>query len=238
MTYTERDHDSAPSSTGSQQLIADIEREVRYTQGLTGRKRLDARVMAAIKAVPRDWFVPSESRFLAYSNQPLAIGYGQTISQPYIVALMTDLLAAQDSDRVLEIGTGSGYQAAILSRLCAEVYTIERIEKLQGLAQQCFNRLGCNNIHSRVGDGCYGWPEQAPFDSILVTAAAASIPQALLDQLKPGGRLVIPVGSPGMYQELRLIEKDPRGRFTSSTILGVAFVPLVQDGGQGDHPEW
>lgn len=211
----------------TRQLIADIEQEVRYTQSLTGRKRLDPRVMAAMASVPRDQFIAPELRQLAFTNQPVAIGHGQTISQPYIVALMTDLLAIKSTDRVLKIGTGSGYQSAILSQLCAEVYSVERIYILHKRACECFNKLGYHNIHTAVANGYHGWLEHAPYDGIIVTAAASHIPQPLLDQLKPGARLVIPVGLQGLRQELLLIEKNEQGEFESTSIITVAFVPLV-----------
>jgi protein-L-isoaspartate(D-aspartate) O-methyltransferase len=207
-------------------MIADIEAEVEYTRSLTGRKALDPRVMAAMARVPREKFVPDELLDAAFDNGPLPIGHGQTISQPYIVALMTDLLRLDPDDRVLEIGTGSGYQTAILSCLANTVYTVELIPELGEIAAGQLAALNYTNIDYRIGNGYEGWPEHAPYDAIIVTAAAPEIPPALIDQLKPGGRLVIPVGWQYMPQELMLIEKDTHGAIHSRGILGVAFVPL------------
>jgi len=207
-------------------MIADIEAEVEYTCSLTGRKALDPRVMAVMGQVPREQFVPHEMHDAAYDNGPLPIGHGQTISQPYIVALMTDLLQLGPDDRVLEIGTGSGYQTAILSCLAKAVYTVELIPELGEVAAGKLTALDYTNIHYRIGNGYAGWPEHAPYDAIIVTAAAPEVPPALIDQLKPGGRLVIPVGWQYMPQELMLIEKDMQNVIHSRGILGVAFVPL------------
>jgi protein-L-isoaspartate(D-aspartate) O-methyltransferase len=207
-------------------MIADIEAEVDYTRSLTGRKALDPRVMAVMGQVPREQFVPHEMHDAAYDNGPLPIGHGQTISQPYIVALMTDLLKLGPDDRVLEIGTGSGYQTAILSSLAKTVYTVELIPELGEVAAGKLAGLDYTNIHYRIGNGYEGWPEHAPYDAIIVTAAAPEVPPALIDQLKPGGRLVIPVGWQYMPQELMLIEKDMHNVIRSRGILGVAFVPL------------
>jgi len=207
-------------------MIADIEAEVAYTRTLTGRKALDPRVMAVMARVPREKFVPHEMHAAAYDNGPLPIGHGQTISQPYIVALMTDLLRLGPDDRVLEIGTGSGYQTAILSCLAKSVYTVELIAELGAAAAGKLAALNYTNIHYRIGNGYAGWPEHAPYDAIIVTAAAPEVPPALIDQLKPGGRLVIPVGWEYMPQELMLIEKDAHNAVHSRGILGVAFVPL------------
>ena len=211
-------------------MIREIEAEVGYTRRYIGKNELDPRVMAAMKAVPRHEFVPSNQQLLAYINGPLSIGHGQTISQPYIVALMTDLMNVNEDSVVLEIGTGSGYQAAILSQLVKQVYTMEVIPELKELAQVKFDNLGYNNIECRLGDGHEGWPEHAPFDAIIVTAAAAEIPEALLDQLKTDANLVIPVGSTYGPQELLLIHKDQQGKITTRNILAVAFVPLVKTG--------
>jgi protein-L-isoaspartate(D-aspartate) O-methyltransferase len=208
-------------------MISDIEAEVRYTQHLTGRKAFDPRVMQAMAEVPRDRFVPASLRMMAFDNGPLPIGHGQTISQPYIVALMTDLLQPDPGHSVLEIGTGSGYQAAILSRLCARVYTVELVRELGEAAADRLQAQGYHNIETRIGNGYTGWPEYAPYDGIIVTAAAPYIPPALAEQLKPGGRLVIPVGEMHGRQDLQLVEKDARGGIHSRTILGVAFVPLL-----------
>ncbi|MGH8135393.1 MAG: protein-L-isoaspartate(D-aspartate) O-methyltransferase, partial [Steroidobacteraceae bacterium] len=186
-----------------------------------------ARVMGAMDAVPRHRFVPARSVGSAYANRPLPIGHGQTISQPYIVALMTELLEPQPDDVMLEIGTGSGYQAAVLAKLVARVYTIEIIAPLAESAAARLRELGYQNVQVKIGDGYYGWPEHGPFDGIIVTAAAGSIPPPLIAQLKPGGRMVIPVGAPFHTQDLILLQKDPQGRVTTTSILPVAFVPLT-----------
>jgi len=184
----------------------------------------DSRVLAAMRRVPRHEFVPLEQRPYAYEDRPLPIGYGQTISQPYIVAVMSEALELDGSEKVLEIGTGSGYQAAVLAELAAEVYTIEIVEPLASRAASDLERLGFENLHVRAGDGYRGWPEAAPFDAIIVTAAPDHIPQPLLDQLAVGGRLVIPVGR--MFQELELITKDAEGVHRED-LLPVRFVPMV-----------
>ena len=207
-------------------MIADIEAEVEYTRTLTGMKALAPRVMAVMRQVPREKFIPAAKRASAYDNGPLPIGHGQTISQPYIVALMTDLLQLKEDDRVLEIGTGSGYQTAILSCLAKAVYTVEVVKELGVAAAERLTRLNYTNIDYRIGNGYEGWPEHAPYDAIIVTAAAPEIPQALIDQFKPGGRLVIPVGWQYLPQELMLVEKDAGNKIHSRGILGVAFVPL------------
>ncbi len=212
-----------------QQMIADIESGVAVTRGMTGRDHLDPRVMQAMLRVPREDFVPADMRHAAFRDGALPVGHGQTISQPYIVALMTDLLDLTADSVVLEIGTGTGYQAAILSQLARRVYTIERIPELARTAQQRLGEMGYDNIETRCSDGYLGWPEKAPFDGILVAAAAADVPPALLGQLRPGGRMVIPVGLPHMHQELMLLTRDQHGETDSSKILGVAFVPLVED---------
>lgn len=210
-------------------MIADIENEVRYTRSIIGKSALDPSVMKAMAAVPRDEFVPDELKQEAFDNGPLPIGHGQTISQPYIVALMTDLLQLGKDHIVLEVGTGSGYQSAVLSLLCKKVYTVELIAELSETAVKRFKKLGYDNIEARTGNGYNGWPEHAPYDGIIVTAAATHIPQALIDQLKLGGKLVVPVGLPYSYQELMLVKKDERGEIHVNDILGVAFVPLQQE---------
>jgi len=210
-----------------QQLVEEIQDDVRLTSRYIGRDSFDQRVLDAIAHVPRHEFVAAEYRDQAYRNHPLPIGYGQTISQPYIVALMTDLAAPTAEDRVLEIGTGSGYQAAILAQLVKQVYSVEIIQPLASRAADTFHRLQYKNITSKAGDGYYGWPEHAPFDAILVTAAASHIPPPLLQQLKPGGRLVIPVGSRFLTQQLVLVSKDAQGHISSRQILPVQFVPLT-----------
>ncbi len=210
-----------------QRMLAEIDREARYTHTMTGRKRFSARVMDAVGQVPRELFVPGNLRGYAFDNGPLPIGYGQTISQPYIVALMTDLLELQADQRVLEIGTGCGYQTAILSLLARQVYSVEVVAELGAEADQRLGDLGYTNIDLRIGDGTQGWAEHAPYDAIIVTAAAAHIPPALTEQLAPGGRLVIPVGLPFMPQELLLVTRDAHGNIQTRDLLGVAFVPLT-----------
>jgi protein-L-isoaspartate(D-aspartate) O-methyltransferase len=210
-------------------MLDEIEAEVAYTSRLIGKSQLDPRVMAAIGKVSREAFVPPDLIGYAYDNGPLPIGHGQTISQPYIVALMTDLLQLEPDHVVLEVGTGSGYQAAVLSQLVKKVFTIERIAALGDASAALLKSLGYGNVECRTGNGYDGWPEHAPYDAIIVTAAASHIPQALIEQLKPGGRLVIPVGLPDMHQELMLVEKDDEGGIHTRDILGVAFVPLQEE---------
>lgn len=210
-------------------LLAEIERDVRETAGATGRARLDARVLAAVGRVPRHRFVPPEMADRAYENRPLPIGHGQTISQPFIVALMTDLAEPGPADRVLEIGTGSGYQAAVLAELAARVYTIEIVRPLAERAAALLRALGYRNVETRIGDGYLGWPEAAPFDAIVVTAAPEQMPQPLIDQLAPGGRLVAPVGTRGGVQQLLLLRKDAQGRSVTRSVLAVRFVPLTRE---------
>jgi protein-L-isoaspartate(D-aspartate) O-methyltransferase len=195
-----------------------------------GRERLAPRVLAALDRVPRHEFVAPALRAEAYQNRPLPIGHGQTISQPYIVALMTDLLGVGEGDVVLEVGTGSGYQAAVLAELVRAVYSIEIIEPLAVEARARLARLGYRNVTVRHGDGYYGWQAHAPFDGIVVTAAAGHIPPPLVRQLKPGGRMVIPVGEQFMVQQLVLVEKDAAGKITARQLLPVRFVPLT-----GEH---
>jgi protein-L-isoaspartate(D-aspartate) O-methyltransferase len=189
---------------------------------------LSQRVAAVMNAVPRHEFVPASQRANAYENRPLAIGYGQTISQPYIVALMTELAQVAPGERALEIGTGSGYQAAILSDLGAQVYTIEIVPQLARAAAERLRRLGYASIRTRTGDGYNGWTEAQPFDAILVTAAASHVPPPLVRQLKPGGRMVIPVGPPFVTQQLALVTKDAQGAVRTRQLLPVSFVPLTR----------
>lgn len=188
----------------------------------------DKRVLEAMESVPRHLFIPEEARLYSYYDQPVPIGFGQTISQPYIVAFMTELLRAGSNDVVLEVGTGSGYQAAILAKLVKQVYTIEIIEGLGKEAQKRLNMLGYTNVEVMIGDGYKGWPERAPFDAIIVTAAAEHIPQPLIDQLKPGGRMVIPVGGVYAVQDLMLITKDESSKVVKESIIPVRFVPLLR----------
>ncbi|MBL8423076.1 MAG: protein-L-isoaspartate(D-aspartate) O-methyltransferase [Candidatus Accumulibacter phosphatis] len=210
-----------------QRLLDEIRDEVRDTRELTGRPVLDPRVLEALRGVPRHMFVPDDLQASAYVNHPLPIGHGQTISQPYIVALMSDLIQPRAGDVVLEVGTGSGYQAAILARLVKQVYSLEIIEGLAAQARVRLQRLGCDNVEVRAGNGRFGWPEHAPYDSIMVTAAAPRIPPALIEQLKPGGILVMPVGSRYLGQELLVLEKDALGGLDERRVLPVAFVPLT-----------
>ncbi|MDH5218333.1 MAG: protein-L-isoaspartate(D-aspartate) O-methyltransferase [Gammaproteobacteria bacterium] len=208
-------------------MIQTIEHDVALTSIATGRLHLNKKVLDAMSTVPRHKFVPSSRIKYAYENRPLPIGHGQTISQPYIVALMTDLLDIKEGDKVLEIGTGSGYQAAILAELTRSVYSIEIIEPLGKKAAQQLNELGYSFIQTRIGDGYYGWKEAAPFDRIIVTAAADHVPPPLIEQLSPRGRMVIPVGGHFMTQQLMVVEKSKDGKVRSRQILPVAFVPLT-----------
>jgi len=210
-----------------QGMIQDIEADVRLTSFYINKKVLDPKVMDAMSKVPRHEFVPWQERHNAYENRPLPIGHGQTISQPYIVALMTDLLEPKRQHKVLEVGTGSAYQAAILAELVAEVFTIEIIEPLGNQAKERLKQLNYNKVNVRIGDGYYGWEEHGLFDGIVVTAATSHIPPPLIHQLKPGGRMVIPVGSRFMVQQLVLVEKDAKGKVTTRQILPVMFVPLT-----------
>ena len=213
-------------------MIEEIAAEAAATADYTGRPAFDGRVMTAMASVPRHAFVPPVEEAYAYINNALPIGHGQTISQPYIVALMTDLLDPRPDHSVLEIGTGSGYQAAILSELVRHVYSVEVIPELAAEASERLQRLGYRNVSVRAGDGNAGWPEHAPYNGIIVTAAAAQIPAALLAQLRDSGRMVVPVEKNG-GQELVLIEKSAQGVVSQRSILPVAFVPLV--GGRGHH---
>jgi len=210
------------------QLLAEIAGMARATGAETARPAFSPRVMAALGKVPRERLVPPEQVPYAYENRPLPIGHGQTISQPYIVALMTDLLEPKPADVVLEIGTGSGYQAAVLAEVVAKVYTIEIVEPVGRRAAGDLAALGYRNIATRIGDGYNGWPEAAPFDGILVTAAAPYVPKPLVEQLKPGGRLVIPVGGQWQVQDLQVIEKRPDGSTATRRTIPVRFVPLTR----------
>jgi len=194
-----------------------------------GTPPLSERTLAVLGQVPRHEFVPDEQKRYAYENRPLLIGARQTISQPYIVALMTDLAAVTKNDKVLEIGTGSGYQAAVLSQLAGRVYTIEIVEMLGRRAASTLERLGYNNVTARVGDGYAGWPDQAPFDAILVTAAPEEVPQPLIEQLAVGGRMVIPVGAENDVQILQVLTKAQDGVVIVSNVIAVRFVPLTRD---------
>lgn len=210
-----------------QQMARAIEQSVRNSAEYTGLNVLSDRVMTVMGEVPREEFVPASHRHLAYENTPQPIAAGQTISQPLIVALMTELLDPQADDVVLEVGTGSGYQAAVLAKLVAHVYSVEIVTILAESAKATLQRLGYSNVSVRAGDGYAGWPEKAPFDGIIVTAAAEHIPQPLLDQLKPGGKLVIPVGEEHGYQELLSVTMGADGQIEKRSVLPVRFVPLT-----------
>jgi len=215
-------------TTLREQMVEQIAEHCAMVQDRIGKPILDSRVMSAMSRVPRHEFVPAELRPYAYIDSPLPIGYGKTVSQPFIVALMTDLLAVADSDRVLEIGTGLGYQAAVLAELAGKVYSVEIIEDLAQRAGETLSRLGYANLEQRAADGTLGWAEHAPFDKIIVTAAPDLIPPMLLQQLKPGGRMVIPSGLPAS-QMLVLAEKDPAGRISMRDILPVRFSTLESE---------
>jgi protein-L-isoaspartate(D-aspartate) O-methyltransferase len=207
-------------------------RELRHKMVATqiaARGIKDELVLNAMRDVPRHLFVPERSRGSAYRDHPLAIGYGQTISQPYIVALMTELLKPKEDQAALEVGTGSGYQAAILSRIVKEAYTIEIIPPLGTSAEKRITEIGYKNIHIRIADGYFGWREHAPFDCVIVTAASDHIPPPLITQLKNGGRMVIPVGHPFQVQHLMLITKSMEGEIQMRDILPVRFVPFIRE---------
>ncbi|MBT3026526.1 MAG: protein-L-isoaspartate(D-aspartate) O-methyltransferase [Candidatus Thiodiazotropha sp. (ex Ctena orbiculata)] len=211
-------------------MVRLIKQDVRETSSYLDKRQLDSGIMKVLAEVPRHQFVPADIRSRAYENRPLPIGYGQTISQPYIVAIMTDLIAPRPGHKALEIGTGSGYQAAVLSHLVEKVYTMEIVEPLGEQATERLKRLGYDNIEVAIADGYYGWKEHAPFDIIIVTAAASHIPPPLIEQLKPGGKMIIPVGSRFMTQQLLLVDKDDDEEVTVRQILPVRFVPLT-----GEH---
>jgi len=204
------------------------QRQQMVRQQLMPRDIKDARVLAAMSKVPREEFIPADSRSVSYEDGPLPIGYDQTISQPYIVAFMTEKLQLKPNNRVLEVGTGSGYQAAVLAELVADVYTIEIVEPLAKNADATLQRLGYKNVHVKVGDGYGGWPEHAPFDAIIVTCAPNHVPQQLTDQLKDDGRMIIPVGE-RFAQQLYLLDKKD-GRLRESAVLPVRFVPMAGEG--------
>jgi protein-L-isoaspartate(D-aspartate) O-methyltransferase len=223
---------AAITATGCGQQVpsaADFaaQRQRMVEQQLKPRGIKDERLLAAMARVPREEFVPADARVEAYEDGPLPIGFDQTISQPYIVAFMTEQLRLRQSDRLLEIGSGSGYQAAVLAELVADVYTIEIVESLAKTAEATLQRLGYKNVHLKIGDGYQGWPEEAPFDAIIVTCAPDKVPQPLVDQLKDGGRMVIPVGE-RFAQQLYLLEKK-NGQLKESATLPVRFVPMVRE---------
>ena len=209
------------------QMVDEIAATARITAGETRRPSFSEPVMAALAKVPRHRFVPRDQERAAYENRPLPIGHGQTISQPYIVALMTDLMNLRPHHVVLEVGTGSGYQAAVLAELAQAVCTIEIVEPLARQAAERLRALGHPQVRTRVGDGYYGWEDCGPFDSIIVTAAAGQVPPPLVKQLKPGGRMVIPIGAPFLTQQLMLVDKQPDGTIVTRQVLPVRFVPLT-----------
>jgi len=208
-------------------MVAEIDQMYAETRAETGLAAMAPRVRASLGKVERHRLIPQDQAHLAYRNHPLPIGHSQTISQPYIVALSTDLLAPEPSHVVLEVGTGSGYQAAVLAEIVKQVYTIEIVEPLGRAAESRLAALGYKNIEVRIGDGYKGWPEKGPFDGIVVTAAAPRVPQALVDQLKPGGRMVIPIGERWEVQQLLLITRKADGTVQQKNVLPVRFVPLV-----------
>jgi len=214
-------------ATERARLVAEVDAMYAETRSETGLASMSAPVRRALGKVERHRLIPSGQRDLAYRNHPLPIGSGQTISQPYIVALSADLLNLKGGETVLDVGTGSGYQAAVLAEIASRVYSIEIIASLANDARKRLEELGYGNIEIKIGDGYQGWPEKAPFDGIVVTAAAPNVPPALVAQLKPGGRMVIPVGGTGEIQYLRLIEKRPDGTLNDKRVLPVRFVPLV-----------
>ncbi len=216
-----------PFDAARQKMVEEIRADAAATASYSGIPALDPAVVAVMGKVERHRFIPGPLAALAYLNRPLPIGHGQTISQPFIVALMTDLMKVNPGDRVLEIGTGSGYQAAVLAGLAKSVYSIEIIEPLGREAGERLKTFGYRNVKTKVGDGYYGWPEAAPFDAIMVTAAASHVPPPLIKQLKPGGRMVIPLGTQFVTQYLMLVEKHQDGSLTNRQILPVRFVPLT-----------
>ena len=219
--------ENTPQHSRVSLLLEQISADARSTANWTGRPVFDDVVMRALKLVPRHTFVSDQDQALAYANRPLSIGHGQTISQPYIVALMTVLLELEPGHRVLEVGTGCGYQTAILAELVDQVFTIEVVSELAAKAKEKLNYLGYNTVDFRTGNGREGWLEKAPFQAILVTAASGSVPLALVAQLDLGGRMVIPIGSQGETQNLVVLVKNEKGDITKNEVLPVSFVPLV-----------
>jgi protein-L-isoaspartate(D-aspartate) O-methyltransferase len=222
---------SAADSVPPQESTYERARQEMVARQIEARGVTHEGVRRAMRDVPRHEFVPYQYGELAYDDRPLPIGYRQTISQPYVVALMTELLAPEPGDRVLEVGTGSGYQAAVAAELVAELYSIELIPELAASASERLRRLGYDNVQVRAGDGYLGWPEHAPFDGILVTAGADHVPEPLVDQLAVGGRMVIPVGDTQADQVLRVLEKRPDGSIDSRDVVPVRFVPLLREPG-------
>ncbi len=220
--------DDAKLAQAHARLLDEIRVEAGDTEFWTGRGKFSDRVMAAMEKVPRHEFVADNDKVVAYLNRPLPIGHGQTISQPYIVAMMTDILNLKRSDKVLEIGTGCGYQTAVLAEVAGKVFTLEVVPELAAAAADRLKRLGYGNIETRLGDGFKGWPGEAPFDAILVTAAPDGVPPALADQLKVGGRMIIPIGTPYSSQILTLAIKQKDGAVKTFNTLPVSFVPMVK----------
>ncbi len=212
-------------------MASEVSDVMMVREQIESRGVTDARVLAAMRKVPRHEFVPEHLTDAAYEDHPLPIGYGQTISQPYIVALMTELLRLTPAAKVLEIGTGCGYQTAVLAEIAAEVYSVEIVEPLAKESAARLQRLGYKNVHVKHADGYLGWPEHAPFDAIVVTAGADHIPPPLVEQLKTGGRMAIPVGEPHGEQSLVLVEKDRDGRISTGNVIPVLFVPLTRETG-------
>ncbi|MCY4095316.1 MAG: protein-L-isoaspartate(D-aspartate) O-methyltransferase [Gammaproteobacteria bacterium] len=225
-------HNADPQRTET--MLREIATMTRFSVDYTGISNINPSVVTALRSVDRSEFVPVEQRRFAFANQPLEIGHGQTISQPFIVALMTHVLELEPTDSVLEIGTGSGYQAAILGELVDKVYTIEIVEPLAREAETRLLRLGYDNVFVRLGDGWFGWPENAPFDKIMVTAVAPKLPPELISQLKEGGKMVLPVGDYDGYQELVLVEKASETELNRRVILPVRFVPMTGEAAQFD----
>ncbi len=231
VTHAEPSGGQDRHATQRARMVAEIAAMARETGRATERPRFSETVMKAMGKVPRHRFVPAAYESAAYDNRPLPIGDGQTISQPFIVALMTDMLDPRPGHTVLEVGTGSGYQAAVLAELVAKVYTIEIVEPLGRRAMTLLEQLGYRNVEVRIGDGYNGWPQAAPFDGIIVTAAPAEIPRPLIDQLKPGGRMVIPAGPSSGSQYLLLVDKQADGTVTTKRTLPVRFVPFTRERG-------
>jgi protein-L-isoaspartate(D-aspartate) O-methyltransferase len=227
----------APSPAPDGEDVYVEARRQMVEEGIVGWGITDPEVVAVMEAVPRHLFVPPEYLDQAYENHPLPIGLGQTISQPYIVALMTEYLELEPGEKVLEIGTGSGYQAAVLAEMGVEVYSIEILLPLAERAAERLGQVGYAEVHTRAGDGYFGWPEEAPFDAIIVTAAPDHVPQPLLAQLAIGGVMVIPVGPPGGYQELWQLRRESEDQVVSTNLGGVRFVPLVRQGEGGSPNE-
>jgi protein-L-isoaspartate(D-aspartate) O-methyltransferase len=213
-------------------LVREIEDQVAMLGDELGFERLDPAVAQAMRTVHRHAFVPAPLRFESYGNHPLPIGYGQTISQPFIVAIMSDLLDVKPGDKVYELGTGSGYQAAVLGAMGVEVWSVEIVPELAARAEETLSRLGYGNVHVRAGDGYLGWPEAAPFDGVIMTAALDHVPQPLVDQLKPGGRLIMPIGDTPWGQQLVVMEKTAEGTLERRDLLPVRFVPVTGDGAE------